>query len=100
MVTKCLRNIFVFRHRCAFMNTPKYKEVQKLGKGKIVNRNWVTECFKRKKRIPWRRYALDSTETSQPESDDEIFDLASKPIGKISLGTPAKDDGMLTRFMS
>lgn len=28
--------------------------------------------------MPWRRFALDSTELSKPESDEEIFDDAEK----------------------
>lgn len=83
-------------NRCAFKNTPKYNEVAVLGKGKIVKRNWVTECFAQKKRFPWRRYALDPKETSQPDSEDEIHDLASKPVGRISFGTSANDDGKQT----
>lgn len=67
-----------------------------LGKGKIVKRNWVTECFAQRRRLSWRRYALDSKETSQPDSEDEIQDLATKSIGKISFGTPANDDGKQT----
>lgn len=64
-----------------------------MGNGKIVKRNWVTECFAQKRRLSWRRYALDSKKTSQTDSEDEIHDLASKPIGKIPFDTPANDDG-------
>jgi len=41
---------------CAFYNTPKFREVK--GKGKIVTKSWVEECFSEKKRLPWRRYFL------------------------------------------
>ncbi|XP_023301664.2 DNA repair protein XRCC1 isoform X1 [Lucilia cuprina] len=57
---------------CAFKNTPKYNQVR--GKGKIVTRSWIEKCYSLKKYLPWRRYALDSTELSKPESDEEIFD--------------------------
>lgn len=84
---------YYFSDRCAFKNTPKYNEVLAKGNGKIVKRNWITECFTQKKRLSWRRFALDSKMTSQPDSEDEISDLASKARGKITFGTPAKDDG-------
>uniref|UniRef100_A0A1I8NZK9 BRCT domain-containing protein n=1 Tax=Stomoxys calcitrans TaxID=35570 RepID=A0A1I8NZK9_STOCA len=62
---------------CAFKNTPKYNQVK--GKGKIVSRSWIEKCFKLKKYLPWRRYALDSDELKKPESDEEILDEKLKP---------------------
>lgn len=62
----------IFYSRCAFKNTPKYNEV--LGKGKIVKRTWIEECFNQRKYLPWRRYALVSAEASKPESDEEIWE--------------------------
>lgn len=52
-------------------------------------------------RLPWRRYALDSAESNQPESEDEIYDLASKPldIENLKLSENIDDDGeLLTSF--
>ncbi|EDV91878.1 DNA repair protein XRCC1 [Drosophila grimshawi] len=63
---------------CAFRNTPKYNQVR--GKGKIVTRNWIEKCYALKKYLPWRRYALDTNEVGQPESDEEVFDESLKPI--------------------
>lgn len=65
---------------CAFKNTPKYNQVRKVGK--IVKRHWVEKCHQLKKRIPWRRYALDDREAEKPESEDEILDESSKPSSK------------------
>ncbi|XP_034474692.1 DNA repair protein XRCC1 [Drosophila innubila] len=62
---------------CAFRNTPKYNQVK--GKGKIVTRSWIEKCYTLKKYLPWRRYALDTTESGQPESDEELFDISLKP---------------------
>ncbi|KAM8719523.1 hypothetical protein ACLKA7_005715 [Drosophila subpalustris] len=62
---------------CAFRNTPKYNQVK--GKGKIVTRSWIEKCYALKKYLPWRRYALDTTELGQPESDEELFDESLKP---------------------
>ncbi|XP_045479607.1 DNA repair protein XRCC1 [Harmonia axyridis] len=57
---------------CAFMNTPKFNQVK--GKGKIVTRNWVEECYSQRKKLPWRRYALDKHEKNKDESEDEIWE--------------------------
>ena len=43
----------VFRYRCAFQNTPKYNLV--LGKGRIVKKTWITDCYQQKKLLPWRQ---------------------------------------------
>lgn len=42
------------------------------GKGKIVSKKWIESCFTEQKRLPWRRFALDSEEQSEPESEEEI----------------------------
>ncbi|KAL5277157.1 XRCC1 family protein [Megaselia abdita] len=62
---------------CAYKNTPKYNQVKT--QGKIVKRHWVEKCHQLKKRLPWRRYALDDKEAEKPESDDEILDESFKP---------------------
>ncbi|KAI9559746.1 D repair protein XRCC1 [Daphnia sinensis] len=54
---------------CAFYNTPKFLEVK--GKGKIVKKNWVEDCYAKRKRLPWRRYCLDKNDRGE-ESEDEI----------------------------
>ncbi|KAF5284991.1 hypothetical protein FQR65_LT02302 [Abscondita terminalis] len=55
---------------CAFTNTPKFNQVK--GKGKIVNRLWIQDCYDGRKKLPWRRYALDAKELGKEESEDEI----------------------------
>lgn len=55
---------------CAFTNTPKFQQVK--GKGKIVNRIWIQDCHTQRKRLPWRRYALDVKDLNQNESEEEI----------------------------
>ncbi|XP_001964023.3 DNA repair protein XRCC1 [Drosophila ananassae] len=62
---------------CAFKNTPKYNQVK--GKGKIVTRSWIEKCHSLRKYLPWRRYALDTADLGQPESDEELCDEAKKP---------------------
>lgn len=58
---------------CAFTNTPKFNQVK--GKGKIVNKSWIDDCYTYRKRLPWRRYALEKGEKQKPESEDEICEL-------------------------
>ncbi|KAJ9584604.1 hypothetical protein L9F63_021046 [Diploptera punctata] len=58
---------------CAFTNTPKFQQVW--GKGHIVRKEWVENCHSKRKRLPWRRYALDKRDLSKPESEDEIPEL-------------------------
>lgn len=49
------------------------------GKGKIVTRSWIEKCYELKKYLPWRRYALDTNDIGQPESDEELCDEATRP---------------------
>lgn len=54
---------------CAFANTPKFNQVR--GIGKIVKRKWLDDCYNERKKLPWRRYALDKADKG-PESEEEI----------------------------
>ena len=45
---------------CAFANTPKFNQVR--GKGKIVKKDWLEECHRQRKRLPWRRFCLPRAE--------------------------------------
>lgn len=60
----------IFCFRCAFPNTPKFNQVK--GKGKIVKRKWLEDCHSQRKRLPWRRYALDKADLDKEESEEEI----------------------------
>uniref|UniRef100_A0A6B2E738 Putative dna repair protein xrcc1 isoform x1 n=1 Tax=Phlebotomus kandelakii TaxID=1109342 RepID=A0A6B2E738_9DIPT len=57
---------------CAFKNTPKYNQVR--GLGKIVQKDWILDCYARKIRFPWRRYALERRDRDESESEDEVQD--------------------------
>lgn len=64
---------------CAFSNTPKYNQVKASKNGKrIVNKDWIENCEKDKKKYPWRRFALDPKNKIH-ESEDEIWDDSLKP---------------------
>jgi len=57
---------------CAFANTPKFNQV--VGKGIIVKKDWVEECHRQRKRLPWRRFWLDKRDEGREESEDEIWE--------------------------
>lgn len=63
------------------------------GQGKIIKKNWIDECFSNKKRLPWRRFALDKNEWSKDESEDEIHDLDSKTSESSSSHAKDNEDG-------
>lgn len=79
---------------CAFRNTPKYNQVQ--GVGKIVRKDWVMKCHENRKHIPWRRYALDNKEADKSESEGEICDEKDKDeevaIAVVDDSDKQKDD--------
>uniref|UniRef100_A0A182PCC7 BRCT domain-containing protein n=1 Tax=Anopheles epiroticus TaxID=199890 RepID=A0A182PCC7_9DIPT len=62
---------------CAYKNTPKYNQVH--GKGKIVKKEWIEKCYANRKRLSWRKFALDTAEASVSDSEDEIVDITEKP---------------------
>lgn len=62
---------------CAYSNTPKYNQVK--GKGKIISKNWIENCYKEKKRLPWRRFAVDSSARNESESEEEILCESLRP---------------------
>ncbi|CAF3330087.1 unnamed protein product [Rotaria sp. Silwood1] len=43
---------------CAFPNTPKYTQVKKTGKGFIVNKQWILDCFKQNQLLSEKNYEL------------------------------------------
>lgn len=83
--------IFSIFFSCAFQNTPKYNQVK--GQGKIIRKNWIEECYSKRKRLPWRRFALDKNEWSKDESENEIHDLDSKTSESTSSPAKNNEDG-------
>ncbi|XP_058450012.1 DNA repair protein XRCC1 [Malaya genurostris] len=74
---------------CAFKNTPKYNQVH--GQGKIVKKEWIERCHSLRKRISWRKFALDSVDAEQSDSEGEIIDISNKASGD-SQKTKASED--------
>ncbi|CAG7831823.1 unnamed protein product [Allacma fusca] len=56
---------------CAFVNTPKFREVRQSGHGKIVKKEWIEASYTSKCRMPWRRFCLDRNDRGD-ESEEEI----------------------------
>ncbi|CAF4617601.1 unnamed protein product [Rotaria sp. Silwood1] len=53
---------------CAFQNTPKFTQVQQTGKGFIVNKQWIIDCYKKNELLPEESYELkelNDNETKQ-----------------------------------
>ncbi|XP_060573725.1 DNA repair protein XRCC1-like [Ruditapes philippinarum] len=61
---------------CAFGNTPKYNQVK--GRGKIVDKKWINDCYKQKKLLPWRNYRVGDAESPDEDSDEEVLPVKSK----------------------
>ncbi|ETN66589.1 hypothetical protein AND_001615 [Anopheles darlingi] len=62
---------------CAYKNTPKYNQVK--GKGKIVEKDWIEKCYSLRRKLSWRKFALDTEECEVTDSEDEIIDIAQRP---------------------
>ncbi|XP_066601156.1 DNA repair protein XRCC1-like [Prorops nasuta] len=54
---------------CAYKKTPKIQLLK--GHCKIVKHTFIEDCFVKKIRYPWRRYALFEEDRDQPESEEE-----------------------------
>lgn len=74
---------------CAFANTPKFNQVK--GKGKIVTKKWITDCFKKNKRLPTRNYHLPGDSSSSDESSGEENIKPKRPTAKRTTGTESRD---------
>jgi len=60
---------------CAFANTPKFNQV--VGKGIIVKKDWVEECYKQRKRLLWRRFCLDRRDEGREDSEEEVWEYVA-----------------------
>lgn len=76
---------------CAYRNTPKYNQVK--GVGKIVRKDWVLDCHQKRRNLPWRRYALETKEAGQSESEDEVWDERDKEPG---MGVDADEEATVS----
>ncbi|XP_059817389.1 DNA repair protein XRCC1 isoform X1 [Hypanus sabinus] len=68
---------------CAFANTPKYTQVKALG-GTVVRKDWILDCYKRRRRLSHKRYLLDrpASSSEEDEGDEEPRPPAQTAHGK------------------
>ncbi|XP_074652454.1 DNA repair protein XRCC1-like [Tubulanus polymorphus] len=74
---------------CAFVNTPKFAVVK--GKGRIVDENWIRDCYKYKKLLPWRKYRL-SRSGSPANKSAESSSEGEEPQQPAVISTPSPRD--------
>lgn len=75
---------------CAFKNTPKFHQVK--GKGKIVKKEWLNDCYNERKKLPWRKYALDENDKGI-ESEEEICEQQDKEyFGNTTVQSDTEDE--------
>lgn len=67
------------------------------GKGKIVTKKWIEACYEEKKKLPWRRFALDRNEKDLSESEEEVHvvELKAKSPEKRKFSVSGSDDDMV-----
>lgn len=75
---------------CAFINTPKYKEVLQRGGGKIVRDSWVDDCHRRRRLLPWRDYKLGNYTSPAESEESEEEEENQEPVAQNS-GVTYKD---------
>lgn len=75
---------------CAFDKTPKYNQVK--GKGRIVKKEWVIDCHRKERLLPWRQYRLGrATSPKGSESDDDDKKQKSREPAKEIKAPPGDE---------
>ncbi|XP_046967928.1 DNA repair protein XRCC1 isoform X2 [Vanessa cardui] len=93
---------------CAFPNTPKLREARAGGGGAAaVAAEWLRACAARRRRLPWRWFALDPRERLAPpadaaldapdpdddvDTDDEIEKVLQSQRKRSKINSPSADD--------
>ena len=95
-----LSSRFIFS--CAFANTPKFSQVQKTGKGTIVNKQWILDCHEQSTLLSENDYQLAGSRKSETPSrkstkslkydDDEDEVEKETPKLKSSSTIPKNDE--------
>ncbi len=57
-----------FNSSCAFAKAPKSKQVQKSGKGFVVNKNWILDCYKQNQLLSEESYGFKKKTNELEES--------------------------------
>ena len=53
-----MKFLFFLNFSCAFPNTPKFVQVKQTGKGFIVNKQWILDCYKQNQLLSEKNYEL------------------------------------------
>ncbi|XP_042148816.1 DNA repair protein XRCC1 [Ixodes scapularis] len=76
---------------CAFLNTPKYGQVNAAG-GRIVTKDWVLDCHRDRTLHPWRQYKLGSYDRPPtPEPAEEAEEEAPATRKRSPVKRPATE---------
>ncbi|CAF0756547.1 unnamed protein product [Adineta steineri] len=54
---------------CAFSNTPKFAQVKQTGKGLIVNKEWILDCYKQNQLLSEKNYELKGSNNNIIKKD-------------------------------
>ncbi|CAM4885709.1 unnamed protein product [Rotaria socialis] len=54
---------------CAFSNTPKFTQVQQTGKGFIVNKQWILDCYKQNQLLSEKNYEFKGSNNNNTNKD-------------------------------
>lgn len=60
-----------------------------------MTKKWIEACFNERKRIPWRRFALDTADQDEPESEAEIHVEKKASPAKPKLPESGSEDDMV-----
>ncbi len=96
---------------CAFPNTPKFTQVKQTGKGFVVGKQWILDCYKQEQLLSEKNYELKGTNntpgkkestnrtsgrniTNFDEKDEPVMskDVTKKPTLKKKMTTFDDDD--------
>jgi len=59
----------IFHCSCAFPNTPKFTQVKQTGKGFIVNKQWILDCYKQKQLLSEKNYEFKGSDNNGTKKD-------------------------------
>jgi hypothetical protein len=94
----CLKNLICcfsskkkcFHYSCAFSNTPKFTQVAQTGKGFIVNKQWILDCYKQNQLLPEKSYELKETKKRKSKKDEEESGVSKNVKRKTSAKKKSK----------
>lgn len=56
---------------CAFAKTPKFNQVEKSGRGTIVNQQWILDCYEQNQRLPEKNYRFNEGKPKRLSDDED-----------------------------